>query len=147
MPKLKRCTGQMSGYWQPCTDADRIALDGSAVIECRTEKQRTLTQNKSMWKYCELLADALNEAGYDQQTFPWREGIEIPFTKHSVMECFWRPIMKHMADKASTTEQTTKDVMAVYEAVSRAMAMRVGVSVAWPCKESQDWESQTRQTA
>jgi hypothetical protein len=144
MPKLKRLTGQMNTYWVPVSEDDRIALEGCAVIEAKTEKQRTLTQNKSMWLYCELLAEALSEAGYDQQRFPWREGIEIPFTKYSVMECFWRPVMDAMADKASTTEQTTKDVMAVYEAVSRAMAMRVGVSVAWPCRESQNLESQMR---
>jgi len=147
MPKLKRCTGQMGSYWQPVSESDRDALEGFAIIDSIADKRRSTSQNSAMWLYCEHLANALNEAGYEQKTFPWREGIEIPFTKHSVMECFWRPVMEHMADKESTTEQTTKDVMAVYEAVSRAMAMRVGVSVAWPCRESQDWESQTRQQA
>lgn len=137
MPKLKRLSGQMGMYWTPISEEDRSALEGSFVIEAKTERQRTTTQNSAMWLYCEHLAKALNEAGYDQQTFPWREGIEIPFTKHSVMECFWRPVMEAMADKASTTEQTTKDVMAVYEAVSRAMAIRVGITVNWPCIETQ----------
>jgi len=36
--------------------------------------------------------------------------MEIPFTKHSVMECFWRPVMDSMCDKESTTEQITTDV-------------------------------------
>lgn len=137
MPDLIRCTGQMGDYWKPATEADRDALRDHARIKAGTEKSRTSRQNSAMWLYCTMLADALNDAGYDMRTFPWREGMELPFTKHSVMEVFWRPVMEAMAGKDSTTEQITTDVMAVYEALSRAMAQKVGVAVDWPCIETQ----------
>lgn len=141
MPELRRCVGQMGEYWMPVSEADRDALRNATRVTVTSDKPRTTTQNKSMWLYCEKLARALNEAGYDMRTFPWREGLEIPFSKNSVMESFWRPTMDAIAAKESTTDQSTKDVMAVYEAVSRAMAMRVGISVAWPCRETQEWEA------
>ena len=147
MPDLIRCTGQMGDYWKPATEADREMLRGQSRIKASGDKTRTLTQNASMWLYCTQLAEALNAAGYDQRTFPWREGMEIPFTKHSVMESFWRPVMDSMCDKDSTTDQITTDVMAVYEALSRAMAQKVGITVPWPCRETQEWESRLREDA
>jgi len=144
MTELKRCVGQMSDYWQPVTDADRDALEGMERIEVITDKPRTGKQNNSMWKYCEQLAVALNDAGFDVRTFPWKDGLEIPFSKHTCMERFWRPVMDAMAGVDSTTDQSTKDVMAVYAAVDRAISTKTGVTVAWPCRETQEWEARSK---
>lgn len=140
MTQLRRCVGQMGEYWIPVSDEDREALNGMVTVEVITDKTRTKKQNNSMWKYCEKLARALNEAGYDMRTFPWKEGLSIPFSKTSCMEVFWRPVMDAMAGHESTTDQSTKDVQAVYLAVDRAISTKTGVTVAWPCRESQEWE-------
>jgi len=50
-----------------------------------TEKQRTLKQNKSLHKFCELLADELNAAGLDMKTV-LKPSVDIPWSKTSVKE-------------------------------------------------------------
>lgn len=107
-----------------------------------TEKTRTPKQNKSLWTYCGKLAEALDAGGFDQRTFPFREGLRIPFTKTSVMELFWRPIQLAMLGKESTREPTTVELQSVYKAVDRAIAERTGVRVEWPSKESLAQERQ-----
>lgn len=105
-------------------------------------KPRTDKQNSSLWQYCTLLANALNCAGFDMRTFPFREGLEIPFTKHSVMDCFWRKIQDAMFDKTSTRALSTVEIQQVYRSVDKAISERTGVRVEWPSRESQDYEAQ-----
>lgn len=93
---------------------------------------RTSKQARAMWLYCSMLAKALNDAGLDQRTYPFRDGLSIPFSKESVMEIFWRPVQKAMLDKTSTKDLTTKEVNQVYEALDRAMSERTGVHVEFP---------------
>lgn len=108
------------------------------VIE---DQPRTTKQNSSMWKYCEKLAEALNDAGFTQESYPFRQGLQIPWTKNSVMEVFWRPVQAAMVEAESTTKLSTKDVQAIYQALDRAMSERTGVHVEWPCRESQMMEA------
>jgi regulator of sigma D len=36
-------------------------------VDLKTGKQRTQTQNKALHKYCQMLADKLNDAGLDMK--------------------------------------------------------------------------------
>lgn len=135
MARLVRLTGQMSGYWKPASEADMDELSSIDELEFNAQKKRTSQQNRAMWLYCTLLAEALNDAGYDLLTFPWREGFEIPFSPDHCMERFWRPIMEAMLNIKSTTEQTPKDVFEVYKVVDRAVSTKTGVTVDWPSVE------------
>ena len=56
---------------------------------------RTGQQNRALHKGCELLADALNDAGLDMRVVLKPE-INIPWTKTSVKEYIIRPIMRAM---------------------------------------------------
>lgn len=96
---------------------------------------RTSQQNKALWKYCALLAKALNDAGLDQRTYPFKDELSIPFSKESVMSIFWRPVQTAMLGKSSTRDLTTKEVNLVYEAIDRAMSERTGVHVEFPSRE------------
>jgi hypothetical protein len=93
---------------------------------------RTSKQNNAMHKYFRLLAAALTGAGYDQRTFPWRDGLQIPFTAESVKDLFWHPIQQAMLGKKSTSDLEPKEVNVVYEAVDRAISERTGVHVEFP---------------
>ena len=99
------------------------------------ESKRTGLQNKAMWVYCTKLAGALNAAGFDMRSFPFRDGLSIPWTKHSVMSVFWKPVQSASLGKESTRELNTKQVNQVYEAVDLAISQRTGVHVPFPCKE------------
>ena len=56
------------------------------------EKQRTTTQNKALHVYCGLVADALNDAGFDMRRFIKPE-IDIPWSMVSVKEHLWKVII------------------------------------------------------
>jgi hypothetical protein len=101
------------------------------TIEVKVGK-RTSQQNNAIWKFCELLAAALNDSGFDMRTYPFREGLSIPFTKESVMETFWRPVQVAMLGKTSTRELEKSEVNAIYEALDRANSERTGVHVEFP---------------
>lgn len=136
MPKLIRLTGQMQGYWKPASEEDMEALVGIHELTVSGSKTRTSKQNNSLHQFLQDLADALNAAGLDMKTVLKPE-VEIPWTQSSAKEFLWRPIQQVMTGKDSTTEPTTKDYLAVQETLLRHLASKFGVTVEWPCVETQ----------
>lgn len=114
-------------WWAELESGQEVELE-----VCDVKRRRSHAQNRAMWAWCEMLASALNDAGYDMRLFPYREGIDVPWTKQAIMDTFWRPVQQALTEKASTRDQTTVEVSEVYEAVNRAMAMRTGVSIPFP---------------
>lgn len=96
---------------------------------------RTTQQRKAIEVYCRLLADALNAAGFDMRTFPWREGLSVPWTQTAIKEKFWKPTQDAMLGKESSTQLETKEVNVIYEAVDAAISSRTGVHVEFPSKD------------
>ena len=84
-----------------------------------------------MHKYFELLAEALNEAGYDMKRL-LKEEIDIPWTKESVKEHLWKPIQEIMLKTESTTELNTAQPNDIYLVLSRHIGEKTGVYVDWP---------------
>ena len=101
-------------------------------------KRRTLSQNAALHLYCERLAEALNNAGYDMKR-TLKEDVEIPWTKEMAKEYLWRPIQKVMTGEESTTEMNTVEPSEIYEVLNRHIAEKFGVSVPWP---SHEWEDE-----
>lgn len=95
-------------------------------------KQRTLQQNKSLHKFCELLADALNDAGYEMKKVLEAKAVDVPWNKYTVKEVLWRPIQTAMTGKTSTTELNTVDPSEVYDVLMRHMNQHFGINVEWP---------------
>ena len=98
---------------------------------------RTTQQNKSLHKFCELLADALNDAGLDMRK-TLKPEVEIPWNKDMVKEHIWRPIQEAVTGKHSTTEMNTLDPSQIYEIINRHMAEKHGISVPWPSEENNE---------
>ena len=131
----------MSEAWtvnsQQTLDAFKKFLDDEferhkhLTITWRTGKQRTLRQNNALQKYCELLADAFNDAGMDMRAV-LREDVDIPWSKDTVREHIWRPIMLTMTRKESTTKLTREEVTQIYETINRHTAAKFGLSVEFP---------------
>lgn len=105
------------------------------IAVTKVKKQRTLTQNKALHKYCELLAEALNDAGYDFRTFI-KEGISVPFTKDLVKEHLWRPVQKVVLDENSTTKPDTSGYSKVYDVLNMHLITNKNIFVPWPDKNS-----------
>ena len=96
-------------------------------------KQRTSKQNRSLHKFCTMLAQVLNEEGLTM-TKILKEGVEIEWTKESVKKYLWKPLQDIMFDKESTTELNTDQVSKVYKVLNRHMALK-GVHVPFPSED------------
>ena len=71
--------------------------------EIKANKQRTLTQNRAIHKYCSMLADDLNGAGYDMKKVIKKE-VDIPWSGDAAKDFLWRPIQKALGLPESTTD-------------------------------------------
>ena len=105
---------------------------------------RTPQQNKSHWKYCEIMADGLNNTQASVQkvcTLP------ISFTKDNFHELIWKPVQHAMFPEIeSTTQLDTKQMSDVYEQVNKIIGEQWAVSADWPSEMSLYNESQKRFT-
>lgn len=100
-------------------------------------RQRTLTQNAALHKYCEMLASALNDAGYDMKR-TIKQDVDIPWNQASAKQFLWRPIQKAVTGLDSTTKPEASQYSAIYEVLNRHMSQKFGVSVSWPQRENQN---------
>jgi hypothetical protein len=97
-------------------------------------KQRTSQQNKALHVLFELLANTLNEAGYDMKRTLKAE-VAIPWEARTVKEFLWRPVQKAQLLKESTTELTTKEIDLVFDTLNRHLGETLGVHTAFPSIE------------
>src|SRR5437868_4761546 len=81
--------------------------------------QRTGQQNRGLHLGCERIADTLNSAGLDMRVI-LKPDINIPWTKDSVKEYLFKPVMKAMTTKTSTTElDKVGEIEAIWETMMR----------------------------
>ena len=124
-------------------------FDSMAADELRTElrrvlaekeSKRTSSQNASLHVWLGQVADILNDGGIDMVLFleTLNGNAEIPVTKDSLKERFWKPIQKHMLNLSSTTELDTKQPDIVFTTACRVLSENFGISPpAWPSRFSQ----------
>ncbi len=99
------------------------------------EKKRTDPQNSSMWLWLTQVAKICNDSGIDMVLFLEKLNgeAEIPVTKNSLHERFWKPILKHMTNKESTTQMDTKEPDVIYQTACRILSNSLGVTPPpWP---------------
>jgi len=122
--------GELDEYiqaWQ------RLIASPDHVTEVE-DMQRTGQQNKALHKYCAMVADEMNAAGYD-----FKEVVRLPvsMTPELVKEYLFKRIMSTMyPDKESTTELDTVEIQAVYENMNNATGQLFSISMDWPSEES-----------
>lgn len=100
----------------------------------KSEKKRTLAQNRSLHKLFSLLAETLNENGLDMRR-TLKPEIAIEWTGSSVKEHLWRPIQEAQLNKRSTTELTTKEIDEVFDTINKHLGERFGLHVPFPSVE------------
>ena len=96
--------------------------------------KRTPTQNNAIHLYCDLLAEAFNDAGLDIKHV-LSKPIDLPWSKPSVKELIWRQVQQAVCDVESTTQLDTAQVGEIYEIINRHTAQTFGISVMFPNKE------------
>jgi sulfatase maturation enzyme AslB (radical SAM superfamily) len=98
-------------------------------------KKRTTTQNAAMHKYFQLMAQALNDAGYSYSDFielVEKKGNQVEWTESNFKETGWRIVQKAMFNKESTSDLDTHEVTKVYEVINSRFAELAGVSMVFP---------------
>lgn len=102
-------------------------------------QRRTLTQNKALHKYLELVAHELQNGGHTMQDVVSKINMcEIPPTTRTVKEIIFKPIQEAVLGKKSTTELTTAEVNQVYEVMSMFLAKEFEISLPFPSQELTD---------
>lgn len=81
-----------------------------------------------------MMADELSDAGLDMRKVLKPE-VEIPWTKQSVKDHLFRPVMQAMLNKDSTTELTTQEIDLVFNTVNRHLG-KFGCSFEFPSIET-----------
>lgn len=83
-----------------------------------------------------MVAEALNDAGFDIEKTLSKYNVDIPWTKESVKTLMWKPVQKSMYAKASTTElDRGHEITAVYEVINRFLG-KLGIHVPFPHEDS-----------
>lgn len=108
-----------------------MALEYLQTVEVEEGEEpkgtRTLTQNKALHKDCALIAKKLNDAGKDMRIV-LRADYLIPWTTESVKEHIFRPIMKALYGKESTTElNKLQEIDKIHEVIMRELGEKHGI--------------------
>lgn len=95
------------------------------------DEPRTIPQNNALHLYFQMVADALNDAGYDVRHVV-KPDIDIPWTKELVKNHLWRPVQKLAFEKESTTELLKqKEIDKIWEILNRYLS-KYGVHIQFP---------------
>jgi len=96
---------------------------------------RTLKQNAALWKYFELLADALNSAGLEIHMEYLGKIAEIPWAKSSVHDRLWVPIQEAITGKTSTSKLDRNEINEVFVVLHRHLAEKHSILCDFPSNE------------
>ena len=89
-------------------------------------------QFSALHVWCQFVADVLNAAGLDQRVI-LKPGVPIDWTKDSVKQNLYKPLLEAMTGKKSTTEQNTVEPSEVAETLARHLGQKWGVVLPeWP---------------
>ena len=109
-------------------------IRGLATTVCfdTPDSHITRRQQNSLHLWCEQVARTLEEAGFDM-TKVMKKDAKIPWTKYSVKEYLYKPILEAMTGKDSTRDLDTVEPSKVADALSRHLVERLGVVLPeWP---------------
>ena len=100
------------------------------------EKVRTIQQNKSIYLFCAMIAEALNDAGMELHITSKALGseIEVPWSKDSIKQHIWDKVQLVQTEKKHSSELSTKEVSQVAMVIERHLAT-MGINVEFPRKK------------
>lgn len=96
--------------------------------ELKPKKTRSLSQNNAIHVDCEIISQKLNDAGKDMRVV-LKPTFFIPWSMKSVKEFLWKPVMKAMYQKESTTEldKTSGEIDMIHEVIMRELGEKHGI--------------------
>ena len=118
---------------------DYCKIHFGEVMESKPRKaKRSDQQNKALHLYFQMIADELNNGGYDVQTVI-KEKIAIDWTLELVKDLLWRTAQERILKKKSTTElRKGEDIDKVYDHLTRHLGEKFGIFVEFPNNPNKD---------
>lgn len=95
---------------------------------------RSNKQNNTLHLLFKRMARDLNDAGFEIP-HPFKKGLEIPYTQHSVKELLWLPIIEAMFGVTSSTDLNTAQFSEAMTTLVDAVNRNTGVYVPIPAQE------------
>lgn len=105
------------------------------IIVEKVRSKRSDRQNRALHLWFELIALALNDAGYTVQLI-LKEKVDLDFDKEKVKELLWRPAQKAILGKKSTTElKKQEDIDKVFDHLNRHLGEKFQIHIPFPTIE------------
>jgi hypothetical protein len=97
------------------------------------EEKRTIQQNRALHLFFRLLAEKLNDAGYDIKKVI---KFDVPWDEHTVKKFLWKPIQKAVLHKDSTTKLLKlEEIDKVYDVLNINLGEKFGIYQEFPSIE------------
>jgi len=128
------------GHLIPYSDEDFELLkklqDGAIYeIDIKNIDTRTLQQNKALHKWCDLIANQLNDSGlYVTDVLK----METQWSMSKVKENIFKPVVKQLYNKNSTTKLKKDEFENIIDAIVKAFAQKGIVVPDFPNREVND---------
>lgn len=104
--------------------------------------QRTDQQRKAIEVGCKLIADSLTAAGLDMRK-TLKPEIDIPWSQETVKDYIFRPVMKALYKKESTTQlEKQQEIDLIWETIMRFLMQNHHIDyIPFPHNEEKDDET------
>ena len=112
------------------------SLESGDEVDIEARQSKTKKQRSALHVYFRELAKDFNAAGIDRRSFPWREGVELPWCEETVKADLWKPYQRAAIAKCSTEDLDRPEVGELYERFAKRMAELTGVTTAFPEREA-----------
>ena len=132
--KLKR---SHSGFFafEPEAQAAVRSIPIGAIVEVEIGEQEnavTKRQSRALHVWLGLLAQQLNEGGFDMKRVLKGE-VDIPWTKDSAKLYLYKPVLEAMTGKTSTKHMNTVEPSEICKVIGRRLAEKLGIAIPpWP---------------
>lgn len=104
---------------------------GFITVKLKAGKTRTTLQNNALHVYCRLMAEQLNDAGYDMKNTLKAE-VEIPWTTELVKEYLWKPVQSAITGSDSTSTASREDYDKTHQVLSKHISEKFNIYVEFP---------------
>lgn len=107
--------------------------DGKYEVDIKNLDIRSIQQNKAIHLYCEKISKELNNRNLSVVNVLKPD---VEWTMLNVKELIWKPILKAMKHKDSTTKMEKTEITDVYEVINKLMGEKFGIFVPFPSIEN-----------
>ena len=112
------------------------------IVEVKSESPMSSAQRGALHVWCDQVAKVLNEGGYTFDSLHPITKVELsrPWDKMLVKEFLYKPTLSNFCEKTSTEDQSSVEPSVIVNALAKAYAMHVGVTLPFfPSKRGNDY--------